>query len=249
MSEKKSTMLLLFDVDGTMTAPRLKITNEMELFMRDEVAPRATIGLVGGSDLCKISEQMGGPDVLNKYSFVFSENGLVGHSNGELFHKTSILDFVGEEKLQKMINFCLKYMSELELPAKRGTFIEFRTGLINICPVGRSCSQQERLQFAEFDKENGIRQKFKAALEAEFGDLGLQFALGGQISIDAFPVGWDKTYCLQFVEGQYDQIHFFGDKTSLGGNDYEIFCDSRTVGHTVISPEDTKQQLKQLLKL
>ena len=25
--------------------------------------------------------------------------------------------------------------------------------------------------------------------------------------------GWDKTYCLQFVREDYDEIHFFGDKT------------------------------------
>ena len=25
--------------------------------------------------------------------------------------------------------------------------------------------------------------------------------------------GWDKTYCLQFVEKDFDEIHFFGDKT------------------------------------
>ena len=25
--------------------------------------------------------------------------------------------------------------------------------------------------------------------------------------------GWDKTYCLQFVEAEYPEIHFFGDKT------------------------------------
>jgi hypothetical protein len=25
--------------------------------------------------------------------------------------------------------------------------------------------------------------------------------------------GWDKTYCLQFVEQDFDEIHFFGDKT------------------------------------
>lgn len=37
---------------------------------------------------------------------------------------------------------------------------------------------------------------------------------------------WDKTYCLRFVEGKgYDEIHFFGDKTTPGGNDYEIFED------------------------
>ena len=25
--------------------------------------------------------------------------------------------------------------------------------------------------------------------------------------------GWDKTYCLHFVEKDFDDIHFFGDKT------------------------------------
>lgn len=34
----------------------------------------------------------------------------------------------------------------------RGTFIEFRTGMINICPIGRNCSHQERLEFYEYDK-------------------------------------------------------------------------------------------------
>lgn len=69
--------------------------------------------------------------------------------------------------------FSLRYMSELELPAKRGTFVEFRTGLINVCPVGRSCSYDERLEFAKFDQENNVRLKFKEALEKEFGELGI----------------------------------------------------------------------------
>lgn len=34
----------------------------------------------------------------------------------------------------------------------RGTFIEFRSSMINICPVGRSCSYEERLEFVELDK-------------------------------------------------------------------------------------------------
>lgn len=25
--------------------------------------------------------------------------------------------------------------------------------------------------------------------------------------------GWDKTYCLRFVDADFDDIHFFGDKT------------------------------------
>jgi phosphomannomutase len=48
-------------------------------------------------------------------------------------------------------------------------------------------------------------------LKLEFGDI-FNFSIGGQISFDVFPHGWDKTYCLQFCVG-YDEIHFFGDKT------------------------------------
>jgi len=247
-SRTRSKILLLFDVDGTLTAPRLQITDKMERFFKEEVMPNATVGLVGGSDLMKIAEQMKGTDVVSKFDYFFSENGLVAYKEGKLLAEQSILKRFGEKTLQKMINFCLKYMAELELPAKRGTFVEFRTGLINVCPVGRSCSYDERLEFVKFDQENNVRLKFKQALEEEFGDLGLQFAMGGQISIDCFPKGWDKTYCLQFVENDgYEQIHFFGDKTSPGGNDHEIFSDCRTVGHTVTGPDDTLEQVRQVL--
>lgn len=85
---------------------------------------------------------------------------------------------MGEEKLQLFINSALAYMSKLTLPAKRGTFIEFRDGLVNVCPVGRSCSQAERDQFAAYDKEHKIRETFVKHLQAEFSDLGLVFCIG-----------------------------------------------------------------------
>lgn len=47
----------------------------------------------------------------------------------------------------------------------------------------------------------------------------------------------------------FKEIHFFGDKTEKGGNDYEIFSDSRTIGHKVENPADTCRQLKTLLGL
>ena len=242
--------LVLFDVDGTLTPSRLKIKPEIEDFILNKLKPIVTVGLVGGSDLPKIAEQMGGEEVLNKFDFVFSENGLVAHKAGKLLEVQSITKFIGEEKLQKFKNFSMAYMAQLTLPAKAGNFIEHRSGLINVCPVGRSCSQEQREAFAKYDAEHGIRQKFREALMKEFPDMGLQFAIGGQISIDAFPVGWDKRYCLKFVEKEgFKTIHFFGDKTHEGGNDHEIYSDPRTVGHSVKNPEDTVEQLKKLFNL
>jgi len=56
-------------------------------------------------------------------------------------------------------------------------------------------------------------------LKANFSDLDLVYAIGGQISFDVYPQGWDKTYCLRYLK-DYEQIYFFGDKTCPGGNDF-----------------------------
>ena len=39
----------------------------------------------------------------------------------------------------------------------------------------------------QLDQKENIRGKLVEALEAEFPDMGLTFAIGGQISIDAYP--------------------------------------------------------------
>ena len=117
----------------------------------------------------------------------------------------------------------------------------------NISPIGRNCSREERNDYEKFDLEHKVRENMVAAMKKEFSDLNLTYSIGGQISFDVFPTGWDKTYCLQYLkESDFDEIHFFGDKTFKGGNDYEIFTSERTIGHSVTCPEDTIEQIRKL---
>ena len=59
-----------------------------------------------------------------------------------------------------------------------------------------------------------------------------------------------QTFCLNFVDAaDYDEIHFFGDKTFPGGNDYEIFTHARVNGHTTTSPAHTIAQCTDLFGL
>ena len=51
------------------------------------------------------------------------------------------------------------------------------------------------------------------------------------------------------VVENYDEIHFWGDKCYDGGNDFEIYKDDRTIGHSVKNPEETIEQLKEVFKL
>lgn len=89
-----------------------------------------------------------------------------------------------------------------------------------------------------------------AVLREKFADFGLTFSIGGQISFDVFPTGWDKTFALRYLEpphhAGFSEVHFFGDKTAPGGNDFEIYSSPKTIGHAVTCPADTIAQCKAL---
>lgn len=241
--------LVLFDVDGTLSPSRKKASFEILQLLRD-LKKKVVIGYVGGSDLAKQIEQLGEDAAKSFFDFGFSENGATAYRKGQLICQESFIGYLGEERYKKLVNWILRYLSNVEIPVKRGTFVEFRNGMVNVSPIGRSCSYSERLEFAKVDEKEHIRSKMVKALEEEFSDYGLQFSIGGQISIDIFPKGWDKTYCLRHIANEgFKEIHFFGDKTEKGGNDYEIFNHSMVIGHTVKNPDDTMSQLRELFKL
>jgi|EP00670_Eutreptiella_braarudii_P005427 phosphomannomutase len=239
--------ICLFDVDGTLTAPRQEVKQNMLDTLKAVHAKGISLGVVGGSDIAKITEQLG-PGLLQYefLDFVFSENGLLGFADGKEIHRQNIKAQFGEKTYQEFAKSVLKMIADLDIPVMTGTFIEYRNGMVNISPIGRNATQPQRDEFEKYDKEHGIRKKMVDTLREQWGEkLNIQFSVGGQISFDVFPKGWDKTYCLQFVK-DYETVHFFGDKTYPGGNDHEIFESERTIGHTVTCPEDTIKLLSEL---
>lgn len=242
------TTLVLFDVDGTLTPARLAISDEMRDTLK-KLRQKVAIGFVGGSDLSKQVEQLG-PTCLQDFDYCFSENGLTAYKLGEELASQSFIGWLGEDKYNQLVKFILRYLSEIDIPIRRGTFVEFRNGMINVSPIGRNASTKERTEFEIFDKQHNIRSKLVDALKEKFADFGLTYSIGGQISFDVFPTGWDKTYCLQHVEKEgFKNIHFFGDKSYKGGNDYEIYEDPRTIGHAINSPEETMKVLHETFDL
>ncbi|GLJ59831.1 hypothetical protein SUGI_1524370, partial [Cryptomeria japonica] len=59
-----------------------EISQEMLQFMQN-LRKVVAVGVVGGSDLVKITEQLG-KSVITEYDYVFSENGLVAYKDGKL---------------------------------------------------------------------------------------------------------------------------------------------------------------------
>ena len=237
MKEEEKNFLL-FDLDGTLTLPREKIQQDMiETLLEIKKQDNWQIGIVGGGTLEHMEDQLG--EFIKEIDYIFSENGTKTLYKNKLIFEEKIKDIIGNEAIKEIANFCLKYMSEVELPFKRGTFFELRTGLANICPMGRNCTYEERLFFVEYDEKHKILKKFRDELDANYSKkYNLVFSLGSSVSIDMFIEGYRKPFCLQFIKNK--DIYFFGDKTSPGGNDYEISIDNRIKeSFTVKNPHDT----------
>ena len=234
--------LLLFDIDGTLTEPRAGITKDMERFL-ETISLKVPLAVVGGSDIEKQDAQLGSARRLFKHRF--AENGLVQvHPEEPCLVKETLADHLGEVRLGTLINWILKHLSRLSLPFKRGTFIEYRSGMLNVAFPGRAVTQEQRRAFEAWDSKSKVREKFATQLAAKFPYL--QCAVGGEISVDVYPKGWDKTYCLPFLE-PYRNIHFFGDKTDPGGNDHALYAHPRVTGHKVTSFHETMAQVAALL--
>lgn len=62
-------------------------------------------------------------------------------------------------------------------------------GMLNVSPIGRNCSREERNAYEEFDLKNNVRKNMIIAMESQLSDLHLTYSIGGQISFDVFPKG------------------------------------------------------------
>lgn len=239
MEDKRPKTIFLFDVNGTLTHNNKSITPEIQQMLSD-IKNKVYIGFVSGSDMQK---QLGN-NVLNTFDYSFPENGLCFYKGDLLVEQKNMIDQVGEEVYQKLINFTLAELSKITLPFKRGNFIEYRNSLINISPCGRNCNDDERRRFYEYDSVTKVRESMIETLKENFDRHDLHFSIGGKISIDCFPKKWDKRWCIKHLndEAIFD-IYFFGDMTHLGGNDFEIFEDERVKGISVDDPEDTVKKV------
>jgi phosphomannomutase len=86
-------------------------------------------------------------------------------------------------------------------------------------------------------------------IEKKFDDLNA--VVGGQISIDIYPKGQNKSLIANDLKDEYELV-FFGDKTMHGGNDYPLamMIELGNLGktHQVDGWESTRQILREVKK-
>ena len=135
-----------------------------------------------------------------------------------------------------------------------GEHIEYREGMINFSVVGRAATMEQREAYAQWDAIKKDREAIVKALSMYHPHL--DFVIGGKISIDIFPKGYDKSQAPKHrrEEDGDVEIVFFGDRTEYPGNDYAIVAEldrTKEEGlpsrwHAVETPHDTFKILRDL---
>lgn len=239
-------VIILFDMDNTLCIPTQKISAHMIETLYKLKNYGYILGIVSGSDILKIKYQLYINENPELFTYLFTENGTKSYYKNELFHESSIIKYMGEDNYTTLINNILYILSTTNYPKKRGNFIENRSGTLNVSIIGRNCTIDERNEFNKFDNTYGLREQLIKNVQPLLDKYGLESSIGGMISIDIYPKGWDKSYCLGLIDYINNDIIFCGDRTEIGGNDYGIYIDNRLYEkHSVKNPDDCQNILIQ----
>ena len=207
--------IFIFDVDGTLTPSRLPMTKEFQTFFKEWVKTNKFY-LVTGSDLPKLQEQMCYFDIEAEGIFTCCGNQM--WRDNELIYNNKF------EVTNKLKNTLEVMLISSQYKHRYGNHIEDRGSMVNFSVVGRNCTQEQREEYYEWDKEKGERRKISIFLKNKFKDLDA--VIGGQISIDIYPKGMDKSQVLNVIEQERlvppNEYIFIGDGIENGGNDYPL---------------------------
>ena len=206
--------IYIFDVDGTLTPSRLRMTEEFSKFF-DEWSSRNKYYLVTGSDLDKTKEQL--PIAyIDRAESIFTCCGNQMWKNDKLVYENK---FKVPENLLTYLGYELRMT---DYPIKAGNHIEDRGSLLNFSMVGRDCTQVQREDYYRYDNLMNERERISKHIREQWRDLDA--VIGGQISIDIYPKGNDKSQVLKHIEKRHEtgEIIFIGDRIEGGGNDYPL---------------------------
>ncbi len=178
--------IFIFDVDGTLTPSRLPMTKEFQTFFKQWIKTNKFY-LVTGSDLPKLQEQMCYFDIEAERIFTCCGNQM-WKPNPSVPIQSADLIYDNKFKVPRKLNKLLgTIMSNSQYPYRYGNHIEDRGSMVNFSIVGRDCTQEQREEYFEWDKQSLEREIIANAVKEKFPDLDA--VIGGQISIDIYPKG------------------------------------------------------------
>ena len=244
--------IYLFDVDGTLTPAKSKITplfkKQFHNWMREK-----EVYIVSGGTFVRIADQLG-LDIINMTHGIFPCMGNMMYQKRDQINENgySEWDIVYENKFngaKNLIRSLNSYVLKSDFSIKTGTHWEKRPGMMNFSIVGIDATPEQRQKFKEWEGDLGERKRIVEKLGKKYPEL--YFVIGGAVSIDIFDKGNDKSQVIPryFADAlEHNQIHFVGDRIPAPGNDHTLAQALREHpnGHAyeVETWEDTAELLK-----
>lgn len=228
--------LYVFDIDGTLTPSRGVMPEKFANYFRTFFEHRR-YAFVTGSDYDKVKEQLPA-DIIGEAQAVFCCAGNSIWVSGQEIYRS---EWTAPEELIMFLENELLY-STWEHPTSN--HIEQRTGLVNFSTVGRACDQATREHYRDWDAKNKEREHICKRIRKQFPDL--QAEVGGEISIDIYPAGRNKSQILQHLGTS--TLRFYGDGMTPGRNDYPL-AQALQPPHTCHAVENWQDTMEQLINL
>ena len=240
--------VILLDMDGTITPPRKQIETEMIVQLNSMIADGFELGIVSGSGIEYMNEQLEPWDKWQKdckmvHKFpVNGTHGLDMRNEYNDFDWRWLLHDIKAADHRMRLSLGGKY---IRIP---NNIMDFRGSTINWCPIGRDASDKMRKRFVGLDYAFNLRINFMNQMKSRpLFHHKTVIKLGGETSFDIYPSGWDKSYVFKNFE-DFERIYFIGDKCEPMGNDYEGFIKAGDYGIQTDGPESTCRILSEILR-
>ena len=204
----------IFDVDGTLTPSRLPMTQDFSIFF-SLWSMDNTFYLVTGSDIDKTKEQVPWY-ILERAQAVFTCCGNEMWIGNEQQYRNEF------KPPQDLIDFLWDKVNNSTCPIRTSNHIEDRETMVNFSVVGRDCSEEQREEYYEWDKTSNERKNIVKGIKYGWPDLDA--VIGGEISIDIYKKGDDKSQTLEHIKNNHTSSNyiFIGDGIDNKGNDYPL---------------------------
>lgn len=246
--------LVLFDVDGTLAESSEKIDYDIKTSLKNLSQKGFTLGIVSGGRLDKILDQLDNNIYISHY---FTECGCVYHkrlSNNnklDLVYSKNLRSHPLYDSINILIKCALYFLSQVDYTLT-GNFIDLRNGILYISLIGLNATKSEREVFFKLDEKNHYRKRLLSYLDLEAIKEQIENEIticeGGRAGIAIYPNEYDKIQVLDYLEKDYKEIHYFGDKYEKGQNDYRLISSDKVIGHPVNSVAYSKKIIRELIE-
>jgi len=227
---------LFFDMDGTVSLTRNKITPEMKLTLQQYIDDGIDIIIVSGSHNEQMTYQMDGVPVLK-----MGQNGnhAEHETEGEIW-----CEILTPEQKSKITEHTKAVWAECShvVPNEDDLF-EDRGSQISFSLYGHNANVVEKKAFdGDFMKRKALLEKVPYECDET------EVKIGGSTTFDYFKKGYNKGYNIDKIITHYgwnkEDCLFYGDALFPGGNDETVVGVIETVA--VEDEEDCLEKLKDL---